>query len=104
MSLPETARSSRPSAASDEATDSSAAGQPGAADYPPVMSRHLLNLTTATRENALTDEEREAFLAEKRVGRLGTNRGDGWWHVTPIWYIWENGLFYLTLGNSRRHL
>ena len=35
---------------------SSAAGQPGAADYPPVMSRHLLNLTTATRENALTDE------------------------------------------------
>jgi hypothetical protein len=46
---------------------SSAAGQPGAADYPPVMSRHLLNLTTATRENALTDEEREAFLAEKRV-------------------------------------
>ena len=63
-----------------------------------------MNLTTATRDNALTDEEREAFLAEKRVGRLGTNRGDGWWHVTPIWYVWENGCFYLSLGNSRRHL
>jgi nitroimidazol reductase NimA-like FMN-containing flavoprotein (pyridoxamine 5'-phosphate oxidase superfamily) len=68
------------------------------------MSRRLLNLTTATRENALTDEEREAFLAEKHVGRLGTNRGDGWWHVTPIWYVWESGRFYLSLGNSRRHL
>jgi PPOX class probable F420-dependent enzyme len=68
------------------------------------MTRELLNLTTATRENALTEEEREAFLAEKRIGRLGTNRGDGWWHVTPIWYVWESGTFYLTLGNSRRHL
>ena len=68
------------------------------------MTRQLLNLTTATRDNALSESEREAFLAEKRVGRLGTNRGDGWWHVTPIWYVWEGGRFYLSLGNSRRHL
>jgi PPOX class probable F420-dependent enzyme len=68
------------------------------------MANRLLNLTTATKENALTEEERQEFLAEKRVARLGTNRGDGWWHVTPIWYVWEGGLFYLSLGNSRRHL
>jgi len=68
------------------------------------MANPLLNLTTATKENALTEEEREEFLAEKRVARLGTNRGDGWWHVTPIWYVWEGGRFYLSLGNSRRHL
>jgi PPOX class probable F420-dependent enzyme len=68
------------------------------------MANRLLNLTTATKENALTEEERQEFLAEKRVARLGTNRGDGWWHVTPIWYVWESGLFYLSLGNSRRHL
>jgi nitroimidazol reductase NimA-like FMN-containing flavoprotein (pyridoxamine 5'-phosphate oxidase superfamily) len=49
------------------------------------MANRLLNLTTATKENALTEEERQEFLAEKRVARLGTNRGDGWWHVTPIW-------------------
>jgi PPOX class probable F420-dependent enzyme len=68
------------------------------------VTRNLLNRTTATRENALTDEERDAFLAEKRVGRLASNRDDGWSHVTPIWYVWEGGRFFLSLGNSRRHL
>ena len=68
------------------------------------MTSTLLNRTTATKENALTDEERDAFLAEKRIGRLATQRADGWPHVTPIWYVWEDGRFLLTLGNSRRHL
>lgn len=64
----------------------------------------LLDLTTATRRNALTDEEREEFLSRKLVGRLATQRPDGWAHVTPIWYLWEEGRFLLSLGNSRRHL
>lgn len=68
------------------------------------MTSTLLNRTTATRENALTEDERNAFLAEKRIGRLATLREDGWPHVTPIWYAWEDGRFLLTLGNSRRHL
>jgi nitroimidazol reductase NimA-like FMN-containing flavoprotein (pyridoxamine 5'-phosphate oxidase superfamily) len=66
--------------------------------------RSLLNLTTATKENALSEDEREAFLQRKLVARLGTNRRDGWWHLTPIWYFWDEGRFYLSLGNSRRHL
>ena len=44
------------------------------------------------------------FLGEKLVARLATNLADGWWHVTPIWYLWRDGRFQLTLGNSRRHL
>ena len=68
------------------------------------MSQTLLNRTTATKENALTTEERDAFLTELRIGRLATNREDGWPHVTPIWYVWEDGRFVLTLGKSRRHL
>lgn len=68
------------------------------------MTSTLLNRTTATKENALSDEERDAFLAEKRIGRLATKRTDGWPHVTPIWYAWEDGRFLLTLGKSRRHL
>ena len=68
------------------------------------MTSTLLNRTTATKENALTDEERDEFLTEKRVGRLATNRDDGWAHVTPIWYVWEEGRFVLSLGKSRRHL
>jgi nitroimidazol reductase NimA-like FMN-containing flavoprotein (pyridoxamine 5'-phosphate oxidase superfamily) len=68
------------------------------------MTQNLLNKTTATRENALTEAERDTFLARKLDGHLGTHRADGWWHVTPIWYLWEHGRFYHTLGNSRRHL
>jgi len=64
----------------------------------------LLDLTTATRRNALTPEEREEFLSRKLVARMATQRADGWPHVTPIWYVWEGGRFLLSLGNSRRHL
>jgi nitroimidazol reductase NimA-like FMN-containing flavoprotein (pyridoxamine 5'-phosphate oxidase superfamily) len=68
------------------------------------MAHNLLNRTTATKENALTASERDEFLLQKHVGRLGTNHGDGWWHVTPIWYVWEDGRFLLSLGRSRQHL
>src|SRR5919204_4602960 len=68
------------------------------------MTQPLLNRTTATRENALTEEERDAFLSELRIGRLASHRRDGWAHVTPIWYVWEDGRFQLSLGKSRRHL
>ncbi len=68
------------------------------------MTSTLLNRTTATKENALSDDEREAFLTDKRIGRLATQRPDGWPHVTPIWYVWEDGRFLLSLGKSRRHL
>ena len=68
------------------------------------MSSTLLNRTTATKENALTEEERDAFLTDLRIGRLATMREDGWPHVTPIWYVWEDGRFVLSLGKSRRHL
>lgn len=60
--------------------------------------------STATRENALSPEERDALLAVRQDGRLGTNRGDGWWHITPIWYLWDGERFHHTLGAGRRHL
>jgi PPOX class probable F420-dependent enzyme len=68
------------------------------------MSDTLMNRTTATKANALTEEERDAFLTDKRIGRLASNREDGWPHVTPIWYVWDGDRFVLTLGKSRRHL
>ena len=64
----------------------------------------LLDLTTATKRNALSPEERDEFVARKLVARIATQRADGWPHVTPIWYLWEDGRFLLSLGNSRRHL
>ncbi len=60
--------------------------------------------STATKENAMTEVEVDAFLAKRQGGHVATNRGDGWWHVTPIWYLWEGGRFYLTLGAGRRHI
>ena len=68
------------------------------------MTHTLMNRTTATRENALTEYERNEFLSELRIGRLASMRDDGWPHVTPIWYVWEDGRFLLSLGKSRRHL
>ena len=68
------------------------------------MTRDLLNATTATSDNALTEAERDALLAERLEARLGTNRADGWPHITPIWYLWQEGTFLLSLGNSRRHI
>jgi PPOX class probable F420-dependent enzyme len=68
------------------------------------MTHELLNRTTATKANAMTEAERDAFLGELRIGRLATQGEDGWPHVTPIWYVWEDGGFVLTLGKSRRHL
>ena len=58
----------------------------------------------ATKRNALSPEEREEFLSRKLVGRLATQREDGWPHVTPIWYVWEGDRFVITMGKSRRHL
>ena len=60
--------------------------------------------STATKENALTDAERDAVLAVRQDARLGSNRGDGWWHITPIWYLWDDECFRHTLGAGRRHL
>ena len=62
--------------------------------------------STATKENALTDEERDAYLARLLMGRMATQRPDGWAHVTPIWYLWEpeDGVFRHTLGAGRKHL
>ena len=68
------------------------------------MTQTLMNRTTATHENAMSEAERDAFLSDLRIGRLATMREDGWPHVTPIWYVWEDGRFVLTLGKSRRHL
>lgn len=68
------------------------------------MGNNPRSKSTATKENALQRDEIDRLLAIRQDGRLATNRGDGWWHVTPIWYLWEDGSFFHTLGARRRHL
>ncbi|MYE65293.1 MAG: hypothetical protein F4231_05200 [Acidimicrobiaceae bacterium] len=66
--------------------------------------RSELDYTTATAANALGTEALDGFLAHRHDGRLGTIRSDGWPHVTPIWFLWEESLLQFSLGASRLHL
>jgi PPOX class probable F420-dependent enzyme len=68
------------------------------------MSKNPRSKSTATAENALDSAEVDAFLEVRQDARMGTNRGDGWWHLTPIWYAWDGTRFRHTLGAGRRHL
>lgn len=38
----------------------------------------------------------EAFLAEPHVAVLATNRRSGYPLLTPMWYLYEDGRFYVT--------
>ena len=35
---------------------------------------------------------------------MATQRADGYPHLTPIWFVWEDGKFLHTLGANRVHL
>lgn len=60
--------------------------------------------STATPENALTQEEVDERLASTALARLATHRPDGMIHLTPIWFDWNGSVFRLTLGAGRVHL
>jgi len=49
---------------------------------------------------AMTVEEREAFLAEVRVGVLALERPDRGPLALPIWYVVEDGLVKMSLSRS----
>ena len=68
------------------------------------QGRSQLDYTTATAENALSADALDGFLAHRHDGRLATIRADGWPHLTPIWFLWEESLLRFSLGASRLHL
>ncbi|MFD6156526.1 pyridoxamine 5'-phosphate oxidase family protein [Nocardia sp. NPDC060256] len=48
--------------------------------------------------------ERGELLTMDVVAHLATIDSDGYPHVTPIWFVWEGGSFYLTSDPGRPHL
>ena len=52
----------------------------------------------------LSDEEINALLAADVPARLATLDREGFPHVTPLWFIWDDGAFYLTSFPDRRHV
>lgn len=55
------------------------------------------------RSIALTDAERDAFLATARTARVATVDSAGKPHVTPLWFVWHGGELWLnSLTRSSR--
>jgi hypothetical protein len=56
------------------------------------------------RPRPLDREEIEALLALDVPARLATLDRDGFPHVTPLWFLWIDGAFYMTSIADRPHL
>ena len=52
----------------------------------------------------LADDEIEELLTLELLARLGTLDSRGNPHVTPLWFVWADGAFYLTSISDRPHL
>jgi PPOX class probable F420-dependent enzyme len=52
----------------------------------------------------LDDTEVAELLDSDAVARLATIDADGYPHVTPIWFLWADGLMRLTSYADRPHL
>ena len=59
---------------------------------------------TASSNNRMSEQEIEQFLALPLTARLATTRAEGRIHLTPVWFLYESGRFYITLGERRLHL
>jgi PPOX class probable F420-dependent enzyme len=44
---------------------------------------------------AMTEEERDAFLASQRTCRVGTVDATGLPHVSPLWFVWDGEVLWL---------
>jgi PPOX class probable F420-dependent enzyme len=52
----------------------------------------------------MAEDEIDALLSATVPARLATIDRDGLPHVTPLWFIWSDGGFYLTSISDRPHL
>lgn len=52
----------------------------------------------------LGTEEIDSLLESDVPAQLATLDGDGFPHVTPLWFVWANGAFYMTSIEDRPHI
>ncbi|HEY2654883.1 MAG TPA: pyridoxamine 5'-phosphate oxidase family protein, partial [Solirubrobacteraceae bacterium] len=72
------------------------------ARHPGLSARTLRRMLKAPRR--MTAEEIDVLLSAAVPARLATIGRDGFPHVTPLWFIWSAGAFYLTSISDRPHL
>jgi nitroimidazol reductase NimA-like FMN-containing flavoprotein (pyridoxamine 5'-phosphate oxidase superfamily) len=53
---------------------------------------------------SLSAEELDVLLGLDVPGRLGTLDKEGYPHVTPMWFVWERGAFYMTSLPEKAHV
>ena len=53
---------------------------------------------------ALSAQEMQTLLALDVPARLATLDADGHPRITPIWFLWHEGAFYMTSVTGKRHL
>jgi PPOX class probable F420-dependent enzyme len=46
----------------------------------------------------MTPVQIDTFLKAPRHAIVGTNRADGAPHLSPVWYIYQDGLLYISIG------
>lgn len=56
------------------------------------------------RPRALSGDEVEALLREPVPCRLATMDAAGFPRVTPLWFLWADGCFWMTSLTDRQHL
>jgi nitroimidazol reductase NimA-like FMN-containing flavoprotein (pyridoxamine 5'-phosphate oxidase superfamily) len=52
----------------------------------------------------LTDAELDLLLGLDIPGQLGTLDKEGYPHITPMWFVWERGAFYMTSLPEKAHV
>jgi PPOX class probable F420-dependent enzyme len=50
----------------------------------------------------LTEREIDAFLNARRNAIMGVNRPGGAAQLTPVWFLWRDGAFYISTTRDRR--
>jgi PPOX class probable F420-dependent enzyme len=56
------------------------------------------------RPRQLGADEVQQLLARDVPARLATLDAEGFPHVTPLWFVWHDGAFYMTSIADRPHL
>jgi hypothetical protein len=60
-----------------------------------IMLQDEVQPQRRARRVAMTDSERDEFLAGQRTCRVGSLNPDGGPHVTPLWFVWDGDALWL---------
>jgi nitroimidazol reductase NimA-like FMN-containing flavoprotein (pyridoxamine 5'-phosphate oxidase superfamily) len=52
----------------------------------------------------LSPDQLDALLALDIPGQLGTLDKEGYPHITPIWFVWDRGAFYMSSLPDKAHV